>query len=262
MGTPLTIAPVYMTLAQVQFNTILALDSLDSKVQEEFRKAGYPDYVPGEVILFQINQAQDQQSAPVPVSSQQKRFSFGNIERTHQFILDNKSLTLQSTEYGRFEEFSKIFLSGLRIVNDLVNLNFIERVGLRYLDRVMPGPGETLKEYLVAEGRGLSAHLPGDPVNSYAETLQRVGDMMLLNRVAVHTGPLAFPPDLQPGTMKIQDRFVAYNGTSAILDNDGFFVGREAFSEKIVEERLSSIHDVIGKAFLATVTPFALEAWR
>ena len=259
MGTPLKNPPVYLTLAQVRFNPILKLVDFLPGIQESFRQAGYPDFDRQHLISIQLTAQEGQPPTPTPV--QQERFLFGNVEKTHTFILDGQSLTLQSTNYGQFETFSPCFLDGLNIVNDAVKLAFTERVGLRYLDRVMPQPGETIGQYLVEQVHGLASRLEGRSLYSYTEAMNEIGNIKLLSRVAIQDGPLAFPPDLQPGNMRIVERFASYVGISAILDNDGFFDGREAFSTKGVADHLDTIHKVIGTAFKTTTTPYAFAAW-
>ena len=259
MGTPLKNPPVYLTLAQVRFNPILKLADFLPSIQESLRQAGYPDFDRQHIISIQLTAQEGQAPAPTPV--QQERFLLGNVEKTHTFILDGQSLTLQSTNYGQFETFSPCFLDGLNIVNDAVKLAFTERVGLRYLDRVMPQPGETIGQYLVEQVHGLASRLEGRSLYSYTEAMNEIGNIKLLSRVAIQDGPLAFPPDLQPGNMRIVERFASYVGISAILDNDGFFDGREAFSTKGVADHLDTIHKVIGTAFKTTTTPYAFAAW-
>ena len=61
--------------------------------------------------------------------------------------------------------------------------------------------------------------------------------------------------------MRIIERFASYIGISAILDNDGFVEGREAFSTKAVAHHLDVIHKVIGSAFKTTATRYAFDAW-
>ena len=56
---------------------------------------------------------------------------------------------MQSTDYGTYERFSEMFLSGLAIVDKAIRLDFTEQGGLRYLDRVVPREGETVADYLV-----------------------------------------------------------------------------------------------------------------
>jgi len=259
MGTPLKNPPVYLTLAQVRFNPILKLADFLPSIQESFRQAGYPDFERQHMILIRPTAQEGQPPVPTPV--QQERFLLGNVEKTHTFILDGQSLTLQSTHYGRFETFSDCFLKGLNIVDDAVKLAFTERVGLRYLDRVMPQPDETIGQYLVEQVHGLASRFEGRSLHSYTETMNEIGNIKLLSRVVIQDGPLAFPPDLQPGNMRIAERFTSYVGISAILDNDGFFDGREAFSAKDVADHLATIHKVIGTAFQTTATPYAFAAW-
>jgi uncharacterized protein (TIGR04255 family) len=257
MGTPLKNPPVYLVLAQVRFNPILKLADFLPSIQENFRQAGYPDFDHQHTILIQLAAQKGQPPTPV----QQERFLLGNVERTHTFILDGQSLALQSTHYGQFETFSDCFLKGLSIVNDVVNLAFTERIGLRYLDRVMPQPGETIEQYLVEQVQGLNSRLSGRMFYSFTEAMNEIGNIKLLSRVAIQRGPLAFPPDIQPGNMRIAERFTSYDGISAILDNDGSVEGREVFSTKTVAEHLDAIHEVIGTAFKATATPYAFTTW-
>lgn len=258
MGTPLKNPPVYLTLAQVRFNPILKLVDFLPGIQERFRHAGYPDFEHQHLISIQVAM-QDGQSTPKPV--QQDRFQLGNLEKTHTFILDGQSLTLQSTNYGRFETFSECFLQGMEMVHQAVELAFTERIGLRYLDRVIPQAGETIEQYLAEQVHGLTSRLGGRPVYSYTEALNEVGKIKLVSRVAIQDGPLAFPPDIQPGNMAVAEKFVSYTGKCAILDNDGFVEGREAFSFRAVSDYLQAIHEVIGTAFKATATPYAFTAW-
>lgn len=259
MGTPLNNPPVYLTLAQVRFNPILKLVEYLPSIQENFRQAGYPDFDRQQTIAIQLTVHDGQTPVPTPVS--QERFQFGNSEKTHVFILDSNSLTLQSANYGQFEKFSLCYREGLSIVHQEMNLAFTERVGLRYLDRIMPTSEETVEQYLVEQVHGLNSRLGGHPLYSYSEALNVIENIKLLSRVAIQDGPLAFPPDIQPGNMRIGERFTSYLGISAILDNDGFIEGREAFSIDAVINHLDAIHKVIGAAFKATATQYAFEAW-
>jgi len=259
MGTPLNNPPVYLTLAQVRFNPILKLAEFLPNIQEAFRLDGYPDFERQHIISIQLTEQEGH--SPTPISVPQERFQFGNVEKTHTFHLDGQSLTLQSTNYGRYETFSEFFLKGLQIVHEAVSLAFTERVGLRYLDRVMPEPGESIQQYLAEQVHGLNSSLGGRSLYSYAEAMNEIGNIKLLSRVAIQEGPLAFPPDIQLGDMLIMKKFVSFNGNGAILDNDGFFEGREAFSTNAVAEHLDAIHKVIGTAFRTTATPYAFSAW-
>lgn len=258
MGTPLKNPPVYLTLAQVRFNPLLKLADFLPTIQEAFRQAGYPDYQPQRYVTMQLSM--DGQLPPNPVL--QERSQFGSLEKTHAFILESQSLTLQSTDYGSYERFSECFLMGLGVVHDAVKLNFTKRIGLRYLNRVMPKRGEELKQYLKKEAHGLNSGTDGKLLYSYTEALNETGNIKLLSRVAIQDGPLAFPPDLQPANLIVAKRFAEYSGTSAILDNDSFVEEQEVFSVGTVSAHLNAIHTVIEAAFKNAATPFACKTWN
>ncbi len=259
MGTPLKTPPVYLTLAQVRFNPILKLTDFLPSIQESFRQAGYPDFDRQQTISIQIT-LQDGQ-APTPTPVQVEKYMLGNAEKTHTFFLDSQSLTIQTTNYPQSETFLECFLKGLTIVDEAVKLAYTERIGLRYLDRVMPKNGETIDQYLVEPVRGLKSRLGGQSLHSFTEALNQIGDIKLLSRVAIQTGAIAFPPDIQHGNLKIPERFIAYIGESAILDNDGFVESRENFSITTVGQHLTAIQKVTSAAFKTTVTPYALSVW-
>lgn len=258
MGTPLKNPPVFMTLAQVRFNPILKLDDYLPTIQESFRRADFTDFDVESQFTIRVK-IQDKQS--IPETSPQKRYIFGNAKNTHVFILDTQALTIQSTDYGQFESFSETFLKGLDIVHNAVQLAYTERIGLRYLDRVMPQSGEAIDLYLANQVQGLASNLGGKPIYSYTEAMNEVGNIRLISRVVISDGPLAFPPDLQPQKLVVADKFVSYSGPAAVLDNDGFIEARENFSSQKIHDDLDKIHKVIGTAFKATATQHAFTVW-
>lgn len=262
MGTPLKNPPVYFTVCQVRFNAILKLGEFLPSIQENLRRAGYPDFNVQNSFVLQLVAQQKKSEHPIqPVPVPHENFFFGNLGKTHVFVLDSQSLTLQSTNYGCFEDFSEEFLKGLSIVHEAVQLSFTERVGLRYLDRVMPISGEDLGLYLVPEVHGVNRLLGGQAMYSYSEAMNQIGDVGLRARVVIQSGELAFPPDLQPSEMAIDRRFVEYVGPHAILDNDGFVEARNSFSLETIVNQLTEIHSVVDGAFKATATKHAFTAW-
>lgn len=259
MGKPLKTPPVYFTVAQVRFNTLLKLSDYLPSIQEGLRKSGFPAFTAHKSIALQVI-IQDGQPAPQPVPHEQ--FLFASVDRTNCFVLSTDALTFQSTDYGTFESFSETFLNGLALIHELVKLDFTERVGLRYLDHVFPKTGETMDQYLAREVQGLSSRLGGQPIHSFAEAFSVVNDVRLRARVVTQDGPLGFPPDLVPHEMAVQQRFLDKSGKNAIIDTDGFVEGRSIFSLETVSQQLQSIHEVIGTAFRATVTEHALNVWN
>jgi uncharacterized protein (TIGR04255 family) len=260
MGTPLRSPPVYLTVVQARFNAMLKLGDYLPSIQEAMRKAGFPDFMSRRTVAIQFAAQEGQTTPPNVIDLEQ--FLFGNADKTHVFVLIPDALTFQSTSYGRFEDFSAQFLKGLALVHDVVQLDFTDRVGLRYLDHVAPRLNDSLDQYLVPEARGLGSRLGGKLVHSFSETFGRVGDVQLRSRVLIQDGGFTFPADLTAHGMKIDDRFLGYSGHHATLDTDGFMEGRMVFSAPVVGEQLHAIHDVISAAFKAVVTEHAFTVWK
>lgn len=263
MGQKMKQAPVYFTLVQARFNAILALDSYVSKIQDQLRVQGFPDTQKGVLATFNLNVGTPSEASPpqVPVS-QVTRYTFGNMDKTAGFILDQGSLSFQTTNYDTFEIFSKTFLNGLKIVHEAVNLGYTDRIGVRYLDAVYPKEGEDLSEYLNEAVLGLYRRLDGDLMHAFSETLVRNGNVNVIARTIVQSGPIGFPPDLQPVGVLIAERFRMLNGRHAILDTDGSHDHRDTFDLRRIETHLSTVHLAVIKAFKATVTQRALQAWE
>src|SRR5689334_15608777 len=127
MGKKLSKAPVYMTLAQVRFNQLLALEAYVPAIQERLRKAFFPDFQKIVVQTFNLHLAGAQEAQNVPVSPT-AQYLFSNIEKTSCFVLQQNGLTFQTTEYDVFESFSASLLQGLTFVDDEVGgLSYCER---------------------------------------------------------------------------------------------------------------------------------------
>jgi uncharacterized protein (TIGR04255 family) len=250
-------APVYFTVAQVQFNPILSFEAVLPVIQDELRKAGYPD--------FEARLAPSVRSSTMEGglgAQQQNQYVFSNMETTRGFVLEVDRLLIQATEYDSFEPFSRELLEMLELVNSAVALTYFDQVGLRYLDAVVPRAGEDLTDYLVEEMRGLYGKLEGRLAHTFCETMTLTTAGAIMSRVIIQNGRLSFPPDMQPVGLAVADRFLKIEGLHATLDTDGLYETREPFDLTAIAGRLAALHDDIVKSFVATVTPHALKVWE
>jgi len=264
MGTKLKAAPVYFTLAQVRFNPILSLEAYAPQIQERLRKEGFPDAKKGVLATFNLNlnaSPSSEGNPQQPPLAQTTRFLFGNMERTSGFILDQGALSFQTTEYDVFETFLADFLKGLHAVNEAVSLSYTDRIGLRYLDAVFPKSGESVRDYLSASILGLTEKIDDTIVHSFSETLIKRENVNVRSRVIIQDGEVGFPPDLQPLTLSLAERFRPLRGRHAIIDTDGWSESRDAFNVERIREQLTLIQSGIAKTFRASVTESALKAW-
>lgn len=265
MGRKMKNAPVYFTVCQVQHNPLLSLDSYLPRIQENLRKSGYPDFKHAVRLAFSVtaNLAAEGQVIQAPSSEKVTQFHFSNLENTSGFVLAANSLTFCTTVYDTFESFSKEMQRGLEILHEAVGLSYVERLGLRYVDAVVPRPDENLSAYLVAEVLGLPARLPDNQFTySFAEsTLNAVDIGQVVSRTIIQNSPLAFPPDLQAFQLKLPERFRDVTGPHAVLDTDGSLTQRRPFDLKEHQRALDGIHELVVKVFRATITDHARAVW-
>jgi uncharacterized protein (TIGR04255 family) len=266
MRQKMTHAPVYFTFAQVRHNTILRLDAHVPEIQERMRQAGYPDYRTSQALVLNVTTEKGadgvdiQRATPQPVA----RHMFASMDGTHAFSIEPGAFAFQTTEYDTFGTFEAQCFTGLRIVHECIKLDYFERIGIRYLDVVVPGTGEPLQRYLAPGVIGLAGMLPeGVSIGlSLSETHIPLPDADLISRVIVRTGPLGFPMDLEPQGLRVPERFQQVNGVHAIIDTDAFQSERHAFDLEQIRQRLDMLHKKVWMAFEATTTPDALKAWQ
>jgi uncharacterized protein (TIGR04255 family) len=154
-------------------------------------------------------------------------------------------------------------MKGLELMDQMVGgLSFVERVGLRYLDAVIPREGEVLSQYLIPEALGLYGRLKGRTKHTFSETMAESAEGSVISRAVVQEGPVGFPPDLLLNELKIAQSFSNFSGMHAILDTDAFLAERMPFNLEEVKKRLGVLHDRINEAFRALVTQHALEVWK
>lgn len=266
MGEKLKNAPVYFTIAQVRHNPVLRLGAYAPDIQDRMRKAGYPDFKKGVAIALALtSEVGDEAQAKSPEVQRVERLMFFNTESTKGFIVEQNALSFHTTEYDTFGTFADEFMKGLGIVHECVTLAHTERIGLRYLDAIVPpGGAEGLADYLAPGVLGLSSRLPEDVrvSHSFAETHIQTGECAVLARTIIQAGRLGFPLDLQPIGVKIADRFQEINGVHAIVDTDASIEARHTFDLDVIKAQLKTLRKGVGLAFDATVTPHAVAAWK
>lgn len=260
MGKKMSNAPVYFTVAQVQFNPILKLEDYLPTIQDKMRVTRFPDFK-RQVIQQAIIPLNSGGSQHTPSFQPQVRFIFGDIAGESMFVLESNALTLQTTTYDTFDTFSKSLLDGLTIIHAALQLAFTERVGLRYLDAVLPKNDESLADYLAPEVLGLSHKLTGQMSHSFSETLTVDAAGQLVSRVLIQDGHVGLPFEMEAMGARVNPKFTQPAGRHAIIDTDAFYQQRESFDLNKVGARLVTLHDEILKSFEASVTPHALEIW-
>jgi uncharacterized protein (TIGR04255 family) len=255
----MTRAPVFYTLAQVQFNPIAQMSDYVAAIQERLRRSGFPDFRPENQLEILFRQVEGLQ--PSIQQQQQMRWSFMNAQRTEGYLLSTNVLVFHTTAYDTFEDFLQKTISGLRLIHEILELTYVERIGLRYLDAIVAMGDDNLQQYLNPSLLGLSGNLEGNLSHSFNETVSTIGEGTLVARSFITEGGLAISPDLLPLQLELSSRFTTIKDRNAVMDTDYFIAKRSDFDIAVVKDQLLLAHDFLMAAFKAAVTDYARQTW-
>lgn len=258
-------APVYYALAQAHFNPVAAMSRYVEQIQDILRREGYPLFEQQQITQLVVPAPHQTLQAEPQI---QHTFSWliTRSDRTAGFILAPSAITYHTTHYDTHNEFIPELLRGLKAVHEATTLDHVSRLGLRYLDAVLPRTGENVEQYLVDGLHGIefNAKQPYRLTESIFET--KVGPLVstgtLVTRVHRIIALLGFPPDMQPNGLMINPKFVINEPQAhAVIDTDHFVEGHMPIEMNKLDEQLLSLHATIKSIFAAMTTNHARIAW-
>jgi len=249
---PIKTDSVILAIAEVRFNPILNLEKYIVLIQDELRTLGFPEFSHLQSQGFQLK---DKLSDKPPTPVIQNIFQFSNFNVSSQFRLNPQCLTFQSSDYKNFESYCSTFMEGLFAVNKILQLAYIQRTGLRFIDRLIVKKGDRIQRYLAKPELALFQKLGGNSLYSYSEVKHQIDDVQLVNRVKVfQNSGIEFPSDIDPGDMVYPKRLLTYQGPNAIIDTDAFTEKKGKLSTETLWTKLFELHDLINVAFEASVS--------
>jgi uncharacterized protein (TIGR04255 family) len=259
-------APVVYVVVQVRFSPILSLKTYVPQIQEHFRRNGFPGF--DSRFNFQLAFSVPPPAEPEPASpaipvERTLSYVFSNRDRNQSFVLEQNGLTLQVTDYVDFGWFLDLFLKNLELINEVISPDSSERIGLRYIDAVLPRKGSEVKKYLIPAVLGLSEQpIKGSVQHSYSETMLLDGNTSTVSRIIVRNGQIAFPPDMAALPVVINSRFTDYRGTHALVDTDSFQSTPAPMEIEKLRATLNHLHNSVEASFNAVTTDFARSDWK
>ncbi len=260
MGEKMQNAPIFFTIGQVRFNPILDMHRHIEALQTELRKYSFSGFSEENLTSLQIDPAGE---APKAVSTSQKRWRFTNSKKTGEIVLFPNSISYQTTNYGTSQDFKSRLMIAIRVVHKELNLDYVEQIGFRTLDAVIPSQDHPLEAWLKPELLGFYSGTNGTLKHSILEGVSTVGPSgLLVQRVVILRGVLATPIDLMPIGLAIDTRFTSINDWHAILDTDCTAREQFDFDPDVIGERLTAVKEEASKAFRGAVSQLALDLWR
>lgn len=262
MGTKLSKAPVFYALAQAQISPVASMAEFVPAIQESLRKDGFPDYAAEThaVLALAVTAGASEQQIRPSASVPETRWTFQNASATEGFVLTTNSVVFHTTAYVDAAAFLARLKQGLLVVHKVVGLNFIDRLGIRFLDAVFPERGESLSAYLQPGAFGIT-ELGGRRQQSFSECMQHTKEGVLVARVFIGGTELAVPPDLLPLRLAVNARFTALFEERGTLDTDHYCVSRMPFDIDKIMSVAVQLQNTLGDAFKSLTTEHARKVW-
>ena len=245
--------PLVCVLAQIRIAPVLSMDNFLKPIQERLRLSGYPK--------FQSIEQEEIIIGPRPIARQSTRWIFIDRDGFQGIVLSQNSIVLQVTRYSSFEDFTSRLLATLKAIGEEAKLALVERIGLRYVNRICPETGESLDQYLQPGVLGL----PGEKIGTSRGQLrfEQRGETALgklVVRVFQNEGA-DLPPGIEPLGLNLPP-LEGNGGLKTILDVDHFSPLQRDFEPNALVADMWKLHEFTDRAFRAAITDYALNKWR
>ena len=263
---PLANQPLVLVLGQVRFSPVRQIGDYIPAIQEEFRRHGFPIERAGKVQQLIFGPAG---GVPVQVVEEQ-RWEYRTRDETWSILVMQNCVVLQTTGYGRFEDFADKLLHAVGTVlskTEHDRLGVVQRVGLRYVDVVRPRDGEDFRFYLRPGFHGVADEVFRTGTHRlHVESTGRtsVGDVpgTLVVRVVQNDQGVSLPPDLVGSAPKLTPRGLS-EGLITLIDMDHYIEGNFEPDVGWVVARMYEMHDHIVETFHDhVVTEDAVTVWK
>jgi uncharacterized protein (TIGR04255 family) len=255
--------PLYYALAQAHFNPITAMSNYIELIQNKMRLEGYTLFTPQEFNHLTFNQDVQPQATVMKLPV----WRFTKQDHTAGFVLTPTSLAYHTTHYTTHEQFLGDFLLALEWIHDILKLEHLSRLGLRYLNAVIPLDGETVQKYLADGLHGIT--LPEIPRYSLVESvfntdLKKTDHLYgtLVTRCHQRYNLLGYPPDIGPHDLTTLPQFLLKKPiTHAIVDIDHFTESYLPVDFIQSKKNLLALHAKIKSTLSVMTTDYAQKKW-
>jgi uncharacterized protein (TIGR04255 family) len=252
-------SPLVFVLTQIRISPVLRMEEYIPRIQERLRHIGYP--------RFTQSQLQQVVLGPVPTVQPEVRTStrwlFIDRDAKAGVVVAPEFVVLETTAYETFDHFMAQLEPVLDVVGEVAEVSLSERLGLRYIDLVLPDSEESgVSRYMQPGLLGLDeTELETDETVHRYELRARTGIGELVFRVARSTRGALMPPDITPLDLKLSVT-EPVETPHAILDFDHFSEVPREYRPGDLIEVLWELHDHIDRAFRLAVTEYALKQWE
>lgn len=257
-------APLALVLAQVRFEQILDLDNLVLQVNTQLSQL-FPRL--SKRLVFPLgapvgaHQALGQPPAGVPSSTV---YQFANAETTKSIRIESNSLTYTVSRYQDYAAFADELATILQaFVGASGKPLFVNRLGLRYVDFIVPSEGREPSDYIkapVGQMPVLGKISPAIVLNLAEYPFD--GGVLRLQYLTGNGMP-SLLDDLQPTPVALAPRTLLKDDQrTAVLDFDRISHTENVLSVEDILASFETMHADMSMAFMSMITDFAKISWN
>lgn len=255
----LTNAPRSLVLAQVRFSPLFLMGEYVPRIQDQLRQEGYPVNASVMVKEFQL--------APSGSAARDhEHWEFMSKDRRTSVVVTEGFVVLQTTAYDDFEHFIAQLKAVVATVSDTVGGVLVERIGLRYVDAIVPKPGESWRQYVRATLHGFDSLLFNEAKTlRLHQTVAETDVGQIIVRLHQNLEAAVLPPDLGTGELKAQPTFAKPGEVVTLVDIDHFtkFEASREYDPSHLETIAWTLKEGAYAMFADhVVTPYALKVWK
>jgi len=260
----LTRDPLSLVLFQIRFSRIRQMPALMPSIQDRLRHEGYPIDASGEINQVSIEMS-PLAGAQNKVTSQ-RRDEFRSKDHHWSVVIGEDQVALLTTAYERYQSFAERLQSVLAIVDETAELHLsqVTRLGMRYIDAIVPRAGESWRPYLQPGLCGLRSDVfVDDEQFIHAQTVGRTQHGTLNLRVWQNNQGIVYPPDIFAGTEPMPHSVeLLKEQVITLVDTDHATQGEWDYDLASILETADALHQGINYCwFKHAITEHALEAW-
>jgi uncharacterized protein (TIGR04255 family) len=256
-------APLAYVLGAVKFAPQLSLSAdipnLQKRLQIEF-----PRFQTVKTVSIPLNS--EEEDVPLLPSQRAQNYEFASADNRYGVILNRETLVFHATAYTTYEDFEARMVTAFEEVGQVLKHLFVRRIGLRYIDVVIPDAGESPDDYVSPGLRCMpELSLPHRQRSGLAISEFQMAEGALVVRYAVAPGRHNLPPDLQSLRLDlpaIMQRDVPQDRITGLLDFDRFFPLKMLFDIALIKRRFGDLHDDLSMAFRELTTEHAKQVWK
>jgi uncharacterized protein (TIGR04255 family) len=258
----LTKNPIALVLCQIRFSGIMAMETTYlPDIQARLRGIGFKVNASNPVPQIQFMMTPQ---GPQPQAT--KHYEFQNLERTESVVICPDFVTYQATKYVCFPDFLARLMEVIDQVRAVTNGLTVERLGLRYIDAIVPRAGETWHRYVQPGLCGIASNAfkaqSEEQVHQIiAETA--IGGTMII-RVLSNTKGIPMPPDMTATKLALSINGTVIPGLgAATIDVDHFCAMQPTeYDSAVVGQQLWDLKHIILDIWKnQIVSKEALEIW-